>query len=264
MSDHSERERDEQRKKELIELKKIQHGQMENIYAEQKASEPPPPPMTTAQKISDFWYHHKFKIIGTVCALAIISYLIVDLYTRPQYDDIIVLGTSQQISMYQEMYESAANTVAYDYNGDGTVKIGVSIINIVPQGSRNDSNEYAISNKAKLLGMLVTGEQMLYLVDDAAYEHIKTADESVFLDLSKLYPNNKNVKGDRYYIAGSEFEKLLDIDVSNIPEDLSFCIRDFDLLSESGKEKYEDNYKNSLDFLDRIIKYKPGGDKDNS
>ncbi len=251
MSDFDEQEKkDQEYRKELIELKKVRQGQLPNVYAEERAEEEQKPkaPMTFKQKIANFWYHYRGTVIVVVVLLAIMGYLVGDLLFEEKYDLTVVVSTSYPMSTIQAPLETVLEEYATDYDGNGEVNVGVSVVNIRDPESGGSDTEMDIASKAKIIGMLTTGDPILFLVDDVSYEYMYNGD--FFTDLSGYAKDgsedSKNIKEKRFYIGDTTFEDDLmeegGLIREEFPDDLTFVLRDFEGLNTDDsdvKKNYE-------------------------
>lgn len=256
MDNKHEHERDEQMRRERIELDKVKQGLIENVYAEEKKKEVVLKPKGVKEKLKNFWYHHKGAAIIVTAFIVIGGYFIYDIVTKPEYDATVVVATNGSMYLYQELLENYFAEYAEDYNNDGTLRIGAAVCALRPSDSAEAKNEYAMANRAKLTSMLASGEHILFLIDDVGYEHVTQSQEDAFIDLSEKYPDNKNVKKDRFYIKGTKLEKyLLDNSAAeeDIPETLSLCVRDSKKMSEPLKEKYGQQHEGELALAYSVI-----------
>ena len=255
-NNNNEYKRDEQMRKERIELDKVKQGLIENVYAEEKKKEVVLKPKGTKQKLKNFWYHYKGAVIIAVALVTIGGYFAYDIITKPEYDATVVVATDGSMYLYQELLEKDFSTYAKDYNGDGKLQIGAAICALRPKDTPDAKNEYAMANRAKLTSMLASGEHILFLIDDVGYEHITQTQADVFINLSEKYPDDKNVKGDRFYIKGTKLEKYLienGADKDDIPKTLSLCVRDPEKMSDSIKNRYSTLHKGELALAYAVI-----------
>lgn len=251
-----ERGRDEQKRRERIEVDRVKQGIDKNIYAEEKKNEKVLKPVTFSDKLKNFWYHYKGAVAVGTALVVIAGYFVHDLVTRPRYDALVTVASVKTLALYQETFENDFKAYAEDLNKDGTVKVGAAMAVLRPKGSPDEKNEYIIANKAKIAGILAASENIVFLLDDVGYNHIADVKSDAFMNLSEKYPGNKNVIKDRFFIKGSKFYKYLlehGVEKSDISDNLSLCIRDVNTLSDDLHEKYGDKYQAQLKLVNSII-----------
>lgn len=256
MDNKNERQWDEQKKRERIEVDKIKQGKMENIYAKEYEKYVPLTPKTFKQKYHNFWFHHRVTVFVITLFVVIAGYFVVDLITRPNYDTTVVLAAEGVYNFYQEAFEGYFNQYADDYNADGKTMTCTAVVSLKDKDSRDAKNEFAIANKSKLTGMLASCEHSIFLLDDVGYEHISDVNDKVFEDLSKLYPKNPRVKKDRYYVKGTDLEKYLiekGVAPEHISDTLSICVRSVNNLPTGYQDKYKASYEKYHTLVDKII-----------
>lgn len=249
MSDFDEQEKkDQEYRKEVVELKKVRQGQTPNVFAEEheKQAQQPKAPMTGKQKLVNFWYHYRGAVIAVVLLFALAGYFLWDVLSRPEYDLTTYVSTAYPMGNMQEPIEKMFTQYAGDHDKDGTVRVGVSLVTIKEEGEKVDQ-QYQTANQMKMMGALMNGEPILFLVDDVSYRYM--SDGKYFADLSGYAKadaaNVKQIKGKRFYIKGTQLEKELvkaaGISEKDFPGDLSLVLRDtkeLDMSDQKVKETY--------------------------
>lgn len=257
----NERERDEHLKKQEVTVKKIEKGLADNIYAKEKEKEVIAVPKTFKDKWSNFWYHNKGVFITICAAVLILSYFIYEFVTVPKYDATIILASDGTLTIYQDLFEKNFSQYVQDLNKDGKKNVCVSIVTLRPETSPQSKNEYIYANKMKLTSLIAGGQNAIFILDDVGYSHLANIDKEIFADLEKLYPGDKrkNIKKDRYYIKGTKIEKYLKdngMDVSELPDSISICLRDISHMDKSMQQTFKKVYDDQKVILDAIIKAK--------
>lgn len=159
---------EEQRKarKQYLELKKMQEGKTD---APPKPSEESPA-LTGGEKIKNFWDYHKWHIIGTILAIAIIIFSVRECATRVKPDVNVVLFsytgmTGEQVELLTDYLESVCD----DNNGDGQVYVGV--INCSYNNKSEDKQyEYTVLNKIQAT-LAADDEALLFITDKDSYQY---------------------------------------------------------------------------------------------
>lgn len=190
----------EKAQKDLLELKKMQQGLMD-----QPAEEQPEyirAPKTLKEKKENFFYHHKVAFYAVVLLVVIFGFLIFDAATKVKYDTTVVLFThelypSSRIEILTELFEENSEDV--DKNG----KINISIYDC--SYSEGDSGyEYQKSQRGKVQTRLMAGNAMLFLFDEVTLNDLREnleyelfKDENI-IDITEIFEENKEDNGSYY------------------------------------------------------------------
>lgn len=250
MSNFDEEEKkDQEYRKELVELKKVRQGKAPNIFAQEREAEAAAPkaPVTFGQKLSNFWYHYRGVVAVVVILFGVAGFFLWDVLSRPEYDLTTYLSASYPMSIMQEPFEKVLPQYAGDLNKDGKVLVGAGAATIKAEGERVDK-QFQTANQMKVMGALMNGDPILFFVDDVSYEYM--FDGQYFVDLTQYVEaggkNTAQVKGKRFYLKGTELGKELakaaEISEEDFPEDLSLVFRDttdLDMKNDEVKKAYE-------------------------
>lgn len=235
----------------LIELKK-----MRQAAAEQKAMEPDFPPVeehivpkTFKQKWDNYWYHYKGATWGTLAAVVLVVWLIKDIFFAVKPDLTLNIATSITLSAVNPNMEEDIYPYLKDYNGDEQVLVSISETSI---GDMTDP-QMLYANQQKFIAVLAAGDELIYLLDQKGYDMIfqGAADQSMFIDMEKLYPGLEIAQGDKLHLNDLPFGKKWKLDRFE-DEDFFICVR---YLGNSAKDN-ESNRKtleSCLDFVQNII-----------
>lgn len=241
---NSDYDKDKEAKRELFELKKsdLNNDDLDSsieVNPRIKSSE-----MGFFEKIS--YYRWPISVVGI--SIVIFTMFIVGLLNRPKYDISIIVAGAYPAVEYFDQIEAAFKSEAYDYNNDGKV-----LVNIVPfiifDGLTTENPQSNSVNMSKLSVNITMSDVLIYLVDDYVYNIIDQY--KIFLDLSKEYPDNKNISGSRFYLKDTNFSKELDL--PGLPDDFSLIVRSFDKLYEEGNTKILEYYNYNRKIMDNII-----------
>ena len=106
------------------------------------------PNATFSDKLSNFWYYHKYHVIIAVVAVAVLIYLSTSLVMKEKYDyeiicvlqnpvitrengDYLSDGSGEKTYIYEEdsdYLKRYLESVGDDLNGDGKVTVSISIL----------------------------------------------------------------------------------------------------------------------------------------
>ncbi|HIZ55741.1 MAG TPA: hypothetical protein H9671_05995 [Firmicutes bacterium] len=248
---------EQQYQRELVEMKKIKQGQIENPY-ESSAHVPhtPEAPKTFWGKIQNFFYHYK-GVVAVVSFLVVAGGVILwNFFSRPVYDLQVVAATRYDLSLVSDQLAQTLAAYTTDTNGDGEIHVLVDAMQIT-QDTTGIQLQQQITNQTKLMGSFATADSVIYLLDDTVYEFLQESAD-IFEDLSGQY-DSPYIEADRFYIAGTDFaaEAALEnffelLYGETVPDDLSFCLReaspDF-----SDAERLAQTYEKDKPVLDRLV-----------
>lgn len=226
----------EEAQRELIRLKKMQSGELE---AEQK--EPEKKPESLAEKFSNFFYYHKYKLIAALIAVIAASYFIYSAVTATHYDAKVVIFCFEYFS--EENRQEVADYIEQHYddlNGNGETELAVVDCSFV---SGLDTAQYANTMMTKIQSVLVGEEDaMLFLLDQDSLAHLNSISDNVTLfseeDIVEL--------GDDFYSVLGDETKTTDTGKRFL------CLRSIEGTTLEGEAK--ENYKAAKKALEKIRK----------
>lgn len=231
---------EEQRKarQEFLELKKMQHGEME---APPKPSEVAIVPKTPKEKWDNFWFQYKWYVIAITAVTVVLTVLITQCATRTKYDLEVVYFT--YTAALDEQTGKIADYLAdytEDINGDG--EINVQVVNVSFSDKSGDS-QYKYTMLTKLQAMIAGDENaILYITDSESYKYLDGLSEDGLFDGEPLK------LGDDFYSA-TEIKEL-----GKLPEGLQIsCRRISDTVLE-GKKGAAEAYENAVKLIEKLKK----------
>lgn len=224
----------EEAQRELIRLKKMQSGELE---AEQKG--PEKNPESLAEKFSNFFYYHKYKLLVATVAIIAASYFVYSTVTAVHYDAKAIIfcfeyfseENRQDFADYLEEYYE-------DINGNGETELAVVDCSFV---SGIDTAQYANTMMTKIQSVLV-GEKdaMLFLLDEDSLKHLNSISKNV-----ELFAKDGIVEfSDHFYDALGDETKTTE------SRKRYLCLRSIDGTTLEGEA--EANYKAAKKALEKI------------
>ncbi len=123
-------------------------------------------PPTKRSRWEDFWYHHKWKVLGVALTVAIVAGLIIHSATRVRPDYLICMVSPKPVSpdVVATLEEEFA-ALAVDVNDDGKVMVTVQLLEI----SAGQPLQSQTVNHQSILGHLAAKDVHLFLFDPAYY-----------------------------------------------------------------------------------------------
>lgn len=229
---------EEQRRarEEFLELKKMQHGEME---APPKPSEVAIVPKTPKEKWDNFWFQYKWYVIAVTAMVVVLSVLVAQCVSRPKYDFEAVYFTytpvldeqTEKIADYLEKY-------AEDVNGDGEVKVQVINCSL----SENGNVQYKNTMLTKLQTLIAGDEKaLIYITDKDSYKYLESISDNV-----SIFESEPLALGEEFYNSTAT-ESL-----GNLPDGLQIsCRRVSDTVLENKKD-IDSLYKASKGLIEKL------------
>ncbi|MBQ2286943.1 MAG: hypothetical protein II252_06575 [Clostridia bacterium] len=222
MADKKNEILEEQRRarEEFLELKKMQHGEIE---APPKPSEVALVPKTPKEKWDNFWFQYKWYVVAITATVVVLSVLIAQCVSRPKYDFEAVYFTytpvldeqTEKVSDYLKKYGE-------DVNGDGEVKIQVINCSFSDKGNV----QYKNTMLTKLQSLIAGDEKaLIYITDSESYKYLEGISDS-----TSIFEGEPLAFGEDFY-KSTETENF-----GALPEGLQVsCRRVSDTVLESKK-----------------------------
>lgn len=214
---------DEQRRarQEFLELKKMQHGEME---APPKPSEVAIVPRTPKEKWDNFWFQYKWHVIAVTAAVVVLAVLITQCATRKKYDiEVVYFSYTAALDAQTEAMADYLSRYASDINGDG--KVNVQVVNC--SFTNNSGNaQYRNTMLTKLQSLIAAdANALLFITDGEAYEYLSgVSNEGLF-------------EGEGLSLGSDFYEKVKEQSGIELPEGLTIsCRRVADTILEKKKE----------------------------
>lgn len=130
---------DEEKQRERLELLKMKQGIIsESELIPEEPEKQPNPPMTAAKKISNFFYYNKLKLLLGAAVIIVLVFLVMQIVMRENPDiEVLVIGTqsASPLASDSQQIELALEQYCQDFNGDGKVHVGVTSIDLDPEGT---------------------------------------------------------------------------------------------------------------------------------
>ena len=142
-----------------------------NIKPEDVQPDAPPREMTPKEKRENFWFYHKWHVIGGAVACVVVFSLIWEIVSQVKPDYTIGLLSSNGVPAgIGEVLGEQLTPYFDDRNGDGKVVVRVMEYTVARGETLNgiDPN-VQMANTTKLMGDLDAGDSMLFLTDDLEY-----------------------------------------------------------------------------------------------
>jgi len=249
----------------LIELKRARQAAAENRQYEADLGPAAEKivPRTPKEKWDNFWFHYKKTFWISVVAVIGVIWLIKDTVFAPKPDLTLSLSYFSGragISALNEDLQSDFDAYIADYNGDGQV---LSVINEMFVDMSYGDPDTAYGNAQKLIAILTTGEDLLFILDQPAYDYIFYGEDepySVFVDMEKLYPGLENAVGDKLYLnyldeSGTDTLLAQNWKLDYLKDEYFICVRHIGAEDSSAKatEKNQESFTHSLEFVQKIV-----------
>ncbi len=158
----------EKAQRDLLELKKIQQGELD---AEVLKKDEKIIPMTPREKVSNFFFHHKWKVVTAVCAAILLFVVIHSEVTKIRYD------TTLTIYCFEYYSEENADAIGAwmeekfpDINGNGKSQVSVQNCAFTLEAAHKT---YIDEMQRKLQSLLLEDDALFYVMDEDSLNYIK-------------------------------------------------------------------------------------------
>ena len=208
------------------------------------------PQLTKQERVQNFWYYHKFKIIIGVVLVALVGFLVYSLSTvvHPDYSILFLTPDYEVGSRFQEI-ETKLQKYGRDINEDGQVVVRV---NYLPLSKDFDNNatlatEYS-ANFSRALAEFQDGNCVIVIADEkvAKEQSLNTSLDNMM----NLIPDNDKVKPLGFYFKDTEFTK--EINGESLPDTVFIGIRKM-IYEKRFTKKMQKNYDAGLEFIKNMV-----------
>lgn len=162
---------DEEERRERLELLKLKQGlisESEVIPTEQEKAETAP--LTAKQKVANFFYYYKWVIIIAAVAVALVTYLIVQIATTVKPDiSVTVIATDRgsELILRSSQIETALEQFCPDFNGDGKIRVGITPVDL---GAEQSDGQYYIAQMTLFDSELMDGEGCIIVSEERFFD----------------------------------------------------------------------------------------------
>ena len=207
-------------------------------------------PKTFKEKLSNFWYHHKWgTIVSTLCVFIAVV-LIVQLINQPKIDINIIYAGGHSISRiqkdgmpseYEDMLESLKN-IGTDFDGNGEISVNLLDYYYLTEEEMNNYSDGELDytrireDRTNFQSKVQTGDACLMFLSTAIYDELyyemgsSIKDGQIFFDIG-AYVEKSNATGYEYYGEGTKAVYLKSLKFSelpgfsSLPDDTVVCLR---------------------------------------
>ncbi|MBR6102149.1 MAG: hypothetical protein IKP95_06965 [Ruminococcus sp.] len=236
------RERERQLAADRLELMKLRSGvieESETIHEEHEEKRE----MSFGEKLSNFWYHYKVRVIFGVFLVAVVTFILVDEITRVRPDISVMMIANNGLAYREAELEEFFEKYAEDKNGDGKVKVSVMILPMDP----DSSDTVQVTNRNKLMAQLQEGDDIMMITDS------NTEETYLYMlnhDLDKDFPGNKYIDKDGLSL---NFKFLAEeLKFENMPYDIHLSLRTPTETLGDSKEEMQKNYDEAFVMFKKI------------
>ena len=248
------------RQRELVEMKKVQQGQIEAPQVDLEAEKIVP--TTGKEKRQNFWYHYKWVTLGTVLVAALVVFFIVDMATKEKYDLTIMAFNQYQGFLLKEKQSETFEKYAVDIDQNGEVNVLLNSNQMISSTSSGQivDPQLVQASSTKLFAGMQTFEGFIFILDEETYNSIvtdpKTGEKyNVFLDLSQYTAQNPAFQGDKLYLKDTGLLTtwgFAELGAKEMPDNLFLCLRDYSQY-KTPKESIQKKYESEKVVFEKII-----------
>lgn len=220
----SSKERDERLRREKIELMQAKQKSADSAEAsEEKEATEEPKEYTKKQKLMNFWYYNKFKVILGALAVIIVGGVAYSMATKVEPDlSVMILAENYDLLNKPDEMTAYFTELAEDINGDGKVYVIVQQVPIVDAIENPILVQTQASNKSRFMAELQINQTVLFISNDKADE-LSGAD-TIMEDLTDEYPDVPGLAEKGLYLSGSKLEEAIG---AELPEDVYIGLREY-------------------------------------
>lgn len=201
------------------------------------------------KKISNFFYHNKWWLGLGVFFIALGSYLVYDLLSKPNPDMVILMLCDNNSVGNSTFLEEYFTEFGEDSNGNGKVLVSVYY---VPYGD-DDYQNYINGVQTKITTYLNNADAVMVIGNKKTTDNLLPPEDTL-VDLSEIYPDDPHVKDYFYYIKDTKFAEHIGVDPSDISSDMFFALRKPQNVMNDSKEKMQETYDKDFPVFDKIVR----------
>lgn len=208
---------------------------------------------TKTEKFKNFIYHNKWWLGVASFITIIVAFLIYDTLTTIRSDvRVMLLSDNDDLQIHKKQIHEFFNSYVIDYNKDGRNYTDIVFIPISADQEKNISSAYGYENSlTNLSTQFQLGECMMVLADSAADEYIEP--ETTLEDLEVYFPDCPYVDGCKFYLKDTEFAKMINLELKDIPDDLYIGVRKI-ARNLSTEETNKTNHDNAIETLKAVVR----------
>lgn len=201
---------------------------------------------TIAQKINNFWFYNKWKVLFSAILSFIIAISVYSCCSKPNYDCTVVMALSTELTdaSITALREELTN-YCEDYNGDGEVLLNVynCCFTNNAEGIGNSVNSHYVN----FVSSFQQSENMIYIIDQNKIDFI---DDNSVMDSSLSLPD---LNGCGYKLNGTEFENTCkEKTYFSLPED-TYIIRRSYTGTITKKKDAKEHFDNAGKFIKTFV-----------
>ena len=222
------------------------------------------------EKIDNFWFYHKWKVIAVVAAVFLVFIMCIQMCGNVADDVTLMYAGSSYLTTvpnYEEILAKFEEVMPYDFDGDGTKKVEFAALNIyskeqiearkaeiasgadIPEiNTHINTQEYTSFNR-----LMQTGEYSFCLIEKWLYDDIA---KGVFCKLEDTLGAKPEYAIDSYAVMfwDTDFAKANAEAFAAIPKETVLCLRMKNSITRKGSET---NHNNAKEMFIAVINYKP-------
>lgn len=231
---------------EKIELVKLKTGVIDesDIIKEEVSA---PIKLSKSEWIKNFWWHHKFIIMGIILAAAVVFYITYDTVSRVKPDIKIIMTVNNGLVNRTEEVADYFEKFCPDINGDG--EINVQILSVPLPDNTNDYVQIQQYQEVYLANMQ-TGEVIFILTDDKTDTDIYSENDSdnLLADVSSDFKDNEFVTNKGLSLKGDYIEDVFKYH-TNYPQNIYLGMREPVKTLKDSKEDMQENYNKAYEIF---------------
>lgn len=238
-------EHEERLRRERVELMKKRAGidADESLIGPEKHEEKV---YTTKEKIGNFWYHYKWRVLGGALAALVAGVFVYDIVTKIEPDaGVMILTENFDISMNYENIAAYMEQFCDDYNHDKHIDVAVDYI--AQTDSTGANFQMLQANQVKFMAELQAYDFMIVMADKPSLAKLEINDALV--DMRNIFPGDERANELGYDISGTDFAKKCGLE--ELPDGMMLCVRQNMGMSEGNKMQAAQD--NSIELVRKTV-----------
>lgn len=236
---------------EKVELLRLKQGVIEE--SDKLPGKEPEKKYTLGERFGNWLYHSKWWLGMAIFVAFVAGFLIYDYVTREDPDlRMLVIAENNEIYFATPQITEWAASYCPDYDGNGKQQVGLVYVPVSAEIMEGGSSDAASSN-TQLMVQFETATCMLVIADDASERYLTPEGnaDTIFADLTELYPDCEYVDGYKLMLADTRFAEIAGL-TEPLPEDTYLALR-IPYENMESLEKNQTAYDRAKELLDLLL-----------
>ena len=177
----------------------------------------------TSEKISNFWYYHKWKTLIALFFTAVVILVVIQMCSNKSHDAFVMyVGGKIDGDVYEDV-RASLESVCSDYDGNGDVDVELSEMLFISDtsiaGAPTVNNEAKSAFSTQLMG---GGDYYLFLLSPDFYD---LYEKSMFVPVKDILGHETDAQNDEYSVTLGRTPFYGKPGISSLPADTLVCVK---------------------------------------